>query len=291
MSAGVYCRCSERSVPLERRRWVVVQRYCNHSAFNGYHETLSLWSSVRCLICWGIWRTKANYVPQLRDILPTDKYGKEKEMDETEDTTSAAEIVEPPVPVEEYPNWVLVEAGPTLHRFRNALAARASAPTGAKIWLSARHWAENSKFEDYKGHLQSVAPELCEVDDVRSHQVQWKMEKVWPALLAAARDVAVDPPGARSETGDDTMAKGAKKSKKVSAAGSGNGTGRGRKSSLDTAKKIKFGEGFKLREGSAVAARFADVRDGSTVKTALEKGVLASDILWHAKKGNISLVD
>src|SRR5262245_57557050 len=108
--------------------------------------------------------------------------------EDTEVTVQTAEN-----PVEEYPNWVLVEAGPTLQRFRNMAAATASAPIGAKIWPSAKHWAENSHFEDYKGYLLVVAPELCEVDDVRTHQVQWKMDKVWPVLLAAARDVAVDP--------------------------------------------------------------------------------------------------
>lgn len=87
------------------------------------------------------------------------------------------------------------------------------------------------------------------------------------------------------------MAKGSKKAK---AAGSGNkvnGGGRGRKSTIDPSKKIVFSEKFKLREGSAVAKRFADVRSGSTVKTALEKGLTATDINWHVKKGNISLTD
>lgn len=58
MSGGVYCI----NPVLHRPWWRIIQRYCNHSAFNGYHQTPSQWSSVRCLDCGGFWRTKAAYV-------------------------------------------------------------------------------------------------------------------------------------------------------------------------------------------------------------------------------------
>jgi hypothetical protein len=49
--------------------WVVLQRKCNHSAFNGYHWTPSDYSSVRCGHpgCGRVWRTKAAYVDSLPD--------------------------------------------------------------------------------------------------------------------------------------------------------------------------------------------------------------------------------
>jgi len=46
---------------------VVVDRYCNYSAFNGYHRTHSDYSSVRCMSCGSYWRTKADYVGGLPD--------------------------------------------------------------------------------------------------------------------------------------------------------------------------------------------------------------------------------
>jgi hypothetical protein len=49
---------------------MVVQRMCNHSAFNGYHRTPSDWSSVRCLWCDSTWRTKAKYVSVKPDAPP-----------------------------------------------------------------------------------------------------------------------------------------------------------------------------------------------------------------------------
>lgn len=64
MSGGVPCRCDG---PARRESWQVLQRYCNHSAFNGYHETPSDYSSVQCRTCGGVWRTKAAYVATLPD--------------------------------------------------------------------------------------------------------------------------------------------------------------------------------------------------------------------------------
>jgi hypothetical protein len=54
--------------------WVVLDRYCNHSAFNGYHETPSDYSAVKCLRCLHWWRTKANYVRQLRDATQDERF-------------------------------------------------------------------------------------------------------------------------------------------------------------------------------------------------------------------------
>lgn len=67
MSMGGFCTCDERKKPVAERRWLVMDRNCNHSAFNGYHRTASEWSSVRCASCRSIWRTKANYVNRLKD--------------------------------------------------------------------------------------------------------------------------------------------------------------------------------------------------------------------------------
>lgn len=67
MSGGPTCSCPERKKPLAERRWRVTQRYCNHSAFNGYHWTPSDYSEVRCMECRVFWRTKAAYVDSLPD--------------------------------------------------------------------------------------------------------------------------------------------------------------------------------------------------------------------------------
>jgi hypothetical protein len=45
----------------------VTARYCNYSAFNGYHWTPSDYSEVRCSECRTSWRTKARYVEHLKD--------------------------------------------------------------------------------------------------------------------------------------------------------------------------------------------------------------------------------
>jgi hypothetical protein len=53
-----------------REHWVVLQRECNYSAFNGYHCTPSEYSAVKCRApgCGRVWRTKAAYVRQLPDV-------------------------------------------------------------------------------------------------------------------------------------------------------------------------------------------------------------------------------
>lgn len=67
MSGGTACHCEERSRPVTERRWRVMQRYCNHSAFNGYRRTPSDYSTVTCLACGMTWRTNADYVWRLKD--------------------------------------------------------------------------------------------------------------------------------------------------------------------------------------------------------------------------------
>lgn len=67
MSGGYFCNCGERTLPVRERKWVVYQRRCNHSAFNGYRYTPSDWSSIGCLTCGNTWRTKAAYVDDLRN--------------------------------------------------------------------------------------------------------------------------------------------------------------------------------------------------------------------------------
>jgi len=59
----------------------------------------------------------------------------------------------------------------------------------------------------------------------------------------------------------------------------------------DLMKKLQFAEGFQLREGTKVAARFREVKSGMSLTTALEKGVTRGDIRWHVKQGHLALVD
>jgi hypothetical protein len=55
------CSCSSRA------EWVVLQRNCNHSLFNGGRKTWSRYSGVYCAGCGACWRTKAKYVESLPD--------------------------------------------------------------------------------------------------------------------------------------------------------------------------------------------------------------------------------
>jgi len=80
MSQGIACKCPERNRPLDVRRWVVLQRNANCSAFNGYRRQCSDYSSVQCHSCGHVWRTKANYVYSLKDgqnVYDLPKTGKE----------------------------------------------------------------------------------------------------------------------------------------------------------------------------------------------------------------------
>lgn len=68
MSSGEACNCVQRRVSLAARRWRVLQRRCNHSAFNGYRYTPSRHSSILCLFCGASWRTSAKYVDRLSNL-------------------------------------------------------------------------------------------------------------------------------------------------------------------------------------------------------------------------------
>jgi len=69
MSGGTACQCEERQKPPVDRDWCVLQRQCNHSAFNGGRWTPSEWSHVMCMSCGASWRTKARYVRRLPDAM------------------------------------------------------------------------------------------------------------------------------------------------------------------------------------------------------------------------------
>lgn len=67
MSTPFGCKCGERKKPLSDRNWRVLQYRCNHSAFNGYHQTPSEYSTVCCDACGASGRTNAKYVNELYD--------------------------------------------------------------------------------------------------------------------------------------------------------------------------------------------------------------------------------
>lgn len=67
MSRGIACKCPESKQPVANRRWVVIQRNGNCSAFNGYQWQPSDYSAIQCHICGTVWRTKSKYVQQLKD--------------------------------------------------------------------------------------------------------------------------------------------------------------------------------------------------------------------------------
>lgn len=72
MSVSFGCKCDERRKPAADRRWVVMQRRCNHSKFNGSRWTSSDYSEIVCLSCFACGRTKAGYVDELRDATDAD---------------------------------------------------------------------------------------------------------------------------------------------------------------------------------------------------------------------------
>lgn len=70
MSVSFGCRCAERRKQVQKRNWGVIQRLCNQSAFNGYRTTFSDYSTVHCLSCGSVGRTKADYVANLPSLHP-----------------------------------------------------------------------------------------------------------------------------------------------------------------------------------------------------------------------------
>ena len=66
MAKSFSCKCAERTKPIAERDWVVIQYFCNYSAFNGYRKTPSNYSLVECLSCKATGRTKADYVIHIK---------------------------------------------------------------------------------------------------------------------------------------------------------------------------------------------------------------------------------
>lgn len=69
MSSGPVCRCPGDRI----EKWRVLQRMCNHSAFNAYRYTPSDYSSVLCLHCHRVWRTNGVYVSGIPDLDDKDR--------------------------------------------------------------------------------------------------------------------------------------------------------------------------------------------------------------------------
>jgi hypothetical protein len=70
MSVSFGCHCEERKKPVNKRNWRVTKRHYHNSAFNGYRSTYSDYSSVVCLTCCAVGRTKADFVYHLKDVKP-----------------------------------------------------------------------------------------------------------------------------------------------------------------------------------------------------------------------------
>jgi hypothetical protein len=66
---GIACGCPERKKPAQDRKWVITQYRWNSGAFTAGEGEWSSYSSVRCLMCGGMMRTKARYVDKL-DLMP-----------------------------------------------------------------------------------------------------------------------------------------------------------------------------------------------------------------------------
>lgn len=71
------CRCAERDRPFveslrlgsnERpRQWFVINRNTSRSAFSGYREEWSAFSTVCCRVCGAWWKSKASFISKLTD--------------------------------------------------------------------------------------------------------------------------------------------------------------------------------------------------------------------------------
>ncbi|AXH50938.1 hypothetical protein CPT_Scapp_009 [Serratia phage Scapp] len=56
------CKCKVK----RRDNWRIIDYRCNYSAFNGYRYTPSDYSSITCLKCGSVWRSKSSYVDTLQ---------------------------------------------------------------------------------------------------------------------------------------------------------------------------------------------------------------------------------
>lgn len=65
MAKSFSCKCEKK----DKKNWIVVHRNHNHSAFEypKYHAHYSEYSTVKCIVCGDIGRTKAKYVAELKD--------------------------------------------------------------------------------------------------------------------------------------------------------------------------------------------------------------------------------
>jgi hypothetical protein len=70
VSGGPLCEHKPRE-----EHFVVLDRMCNYSAFNGYAWTPSDYSSVKCLTCGCYTRTKASWVARCRDATEREASG------------------------------------------------------------------------------------------------------------------------------------------------------------------------------------------------------------------------
>lgn len=61
------CKCGERRKPVTERNWVVVRRRRKNFTFGATPFGGSDYSTVYCLSCRAMGRTKARYVDELRD--------------------------------------------------------------------------------------------------------------------------------------------------------------------------------------------------------------------------------
>ena len=68
MSGGKYCMCQEKEKPISERNWEVTMLKCNYSYFKAPKggRKPSDYSQVTCNNCNMTWRTKANYVFDLK---------------------------------------------------------------------------------------------------------------------------------------------------------------------------------------------------------------------------------
>lgn len=68
MALHFNCKCSERKKPAENRDWVITEYMWNSGAFTSGAGEPSDWSTVWCLSCGAVGRTKSKYVYSLKHM-------------------------------------------------------------------------------------------------------------------------------------------------------------------------------------------------------------------------------
>ncbi len=76
MSKYFICKCEERSKPIQDRKWVILEHMFNSCPFVKKPGVPSRWSTVKCLSCGAIGRTRGKYVYDLELINTGLKYTK-----------------------------------------------------------------------------------------------------------------------------------------------------------------------------------------------------------------------